>query len=172
MVVSPKVKKILVYGGIGILVILYAAFNVAVYYYSTGGYRKKEVSVLPTPTPSPTPTPYPIAQGRQVYNVNTNAKSGPKIGKVTIDPLDARMGETQAIDVTVKSASPVTGVMVALRTDKNVLTNHKLALSSGTATDGIWSASWRMEVIHDYLYQVTITATDTETSNSTTVTIR
>lgn len=174
MTISPKAKKILTYSGIGVLVILYAAFNVAVYYNSKGGYRKKEIAkiVAPTPTPSPTPTPYPIAQGKQIYNVNTSVKSGPRMSKVTIDPLDARKGQTQTIDVTVKSTSPITGVMVALRTDKNVLTNHKLALTTGTANDGVWSASWKMEVIHDYLYQVIVTATDTETSNSTTVTIR
>ena len=177
MVVNPQAKKVLTIVGIGVLVILYIAFNL--WFFSRVG---RICRITPTPpakqdlapqgTPSPTPTPYPIAQGKQIYNVNNNAKSGPRIGKVTIDPLDARMGQTQTIDVTVKSTGTVTGIMVALRTDKNVLTNHKLALASGTSIDGVWSGSWKMETIHDYLYQVIITATDTETSNSTTVTIR
>lgn len=191
---SPSARHKLLFGAIvSVGVIVYAGFNVLVYQYSKSGGSASPAtiwqaitksgagfqtlnptgssSVIPV-TPSPTPTPYPIAQGKQVYNVNTNAKSGPKIGKVTIDPLDAKIGETQMIAVVVKSTNVISGVLVALRTDKNVLTNHKLALSSGTAMDGIWSGSWKMEVIHDYLYQVIVTATDTETSNSTTITIR
>lgn len=186
VVLDPKVKKILVYAGIGALLILFLLLNIGIFVFSRNlsreklgsmlfdRLRKKEVAriVTPSPTPSPTPTPYPIAQGKQEYNVNSSVKGGPKMSKVIIDPLDVRMGESQMVSVVVKSTNTVTNVMVALRTDKNVITNHKLMLSSGTATDGAWSGTWKSEFIHDYLYQVIITATDTETSNSTTVTIR
>ncbi len=168
------------YAGVGSTILVFVLLNFLIYRFSRDRVnermtkalwdrlKKKEVSL----SPSPTPTPYPIAQGKQIYNVNTNNKSGPKIGKVTIDPLDTKIGETQTIDVTVKSTNIVSNVMVALRTDKNVLTNHNLALNSDTATDGVWSGAWKSEFIHDYLYQFIITATDMETSNSTTVTIR
>ena len=184
LVINPKIKKVLIYTGIGVLLLMYAAVNLTVYRYSQGGagkklfsaffdrFRNKKTTPIAVPTPTPTPTPYPIAQGKQEYIVNARTNDGPKLLKAIINPLDPKIGDAQSVSVTIKSTTPVGRVMVALRTDNDIFTNHQLVLDTGTNKDGSCTGSWKTENKHDYLYQITLTATNDKESSSATITVR
>ncbi len=107
---------------------------------------------IPSPSPTPKPSPKPLPTGKQVYYLShgKNVK-GPKIGQVTIDPLDPAVGETQVVTVKITHTSPVTSVKATLETD-NMNKTYTFKRIDGTETDGTWQASWKMEDSYDYTY--------------------
>ena len=153
-VLDPKVKKVLVYAGVGVFVILAALLVLKGFSLPKQGetFTKPAISLLSTPTP--TPTPLPLAPGKQVYAVTSDSKTpGPAISEASFDPLDVGQGGIMTVSVKAKDASSVTVAMI----DDSGKTDHALAQSSG-----VWSGSWTTACTHDRIYGATIVAKNTK----------
>ena len=113
----------------------------------------------PTNTPTPTPTPWPIAKGPQEYKVMT--KENPQIKGFKISEFDPKEGQNQTMTVSVADLKnvPITKVEVELKTDHKTKI-YSLSLSSGSNTDGEWSATWITDDTHNYIYTANFTVTN------------
>lgn len=160
---NAKPDKSKVYIPLAIFLLVYIGANVFVYFNRKlftqrvttfiQSLKKSPPSLASPPTPTPTPRPIKeIPGGKQVYEVSSGKKVvGPKIQEITIDPQTPTSKETQTVTITVKNDSPVTEAIVYIQTDNKEL-RHVLKLIGGTATDGTWSASWRMTDTYNYNY--------------------
>ena len=118
---------------------------------------KQEEKVLPENIWSPyLTTPPPIGHGTQVYNISGGVEGLPRITTVTLIPEDPEMNSSQTISVKANYTSPIQGVEVVLHTDDYKDTTYPLQLSSGTATDGEWKGTWKVENSYSYIYRVTV----------------
>jgi len=106
------------------------------------------------PTAAPTLPPRPLMTGERMYTF-THGKDvkGPKLGEVTLTPVDPKMGEVQHVKATVKHDSPVTSAAVNLQTD-NETVKYPLTLTAGTATDGTWEGEWTIKDTYSINYYV------------------
>jgi hypothetical protein len=106
----------------------------------------------PSPTPTPTPTPYPLPQGKKSFLFSyTSGAKGPQLEKVTIDPYDPKIGQSQTYTVVASDTSPVVSVELALHTD-NKVASYPLARISGTETKGTWQVKITTDDTHLYQY--------------------
>ncbi len=149
MVVSPRVKIVLIISAIGVLVIL-AAFLVV----KLKGFSPPRRGETLKKTVSPTPTPLPLAPGRQIYTIQSDSKSpGPAISEASFDPLDGERGGQITVEVKAKDATTMTVIMI----DDSGKNPHELSLSNN-----IWSGSWTVESTHNRIYGATIEATNSK----------
>lgn|SRR4030042_896128 len=103
-----------------------------------------------------TTTPPPIGHGTQLYRINGGVQGLPTISEVILDPEDPGMGSNQTIVVKANYATPIKGVEVVLHTDDYKDTTYPLQLSSGTATNGEWKGTWKVENSYNLIYRVTV----------------
>ena len=120
----------------------------------------------PTNTPTPTPTPWPIAKGPQEYKVMT--KKNPQIKGFKISEFDPKEGQNQTMSVSAVDLKnvPITKVEVQLKTDHKTKV-YSLSLSSGSKTDGEWSATWVTDDTHNYIYTANFMVTNQDGNSST-----
>lgn len=173
MTISPKFAKVLAVVAIGFLVAVLVAFNLW-FFRRVGTLRiglPKMSRIIPTPLPTPTPTPKPIPSGKQSFTVSSGKKTGPQFRSGEIDPYDPARGTHQLWTVTVKSAKPVTKASLTLTTDSMAKT-LPLELKEGSATDGVWTATWIAGDSYLYTYLARFTATDGTEENSVELTLR
>lgn len=192
MTIAPKLQKILLWAGIGLLVAALVAFNLWFFCrvgsigLPRGGSPKwgricriglpREVltkwgRIIPTPLPTPTPTPKPIPTGKQAFSVSSGKKTGPQFQTGTIDPYDPARGSHQLWTVNVKSEKPVTKASLTLTTDTQART-LPLELKEGSPTDGLWTATWIAGDTYLYTYLATFTASDGTEENTVELTLR
>lgn len=121
--------------------------------------------------PTPTPTPTKLFHGKDTYNLSGGAPDNPHFPDVSIDPLDPAVGARQIYTVKITSKYPVTKAFLSIRTDTKT-SQLPLSLTSGTADNGTWQASWTMPETYIYNYQITLTAQTAYTQGSATITVR
>jgi len=158
-----------------LLILLYLSLNAWIYFYGTRIFNfnlgiknaATNISVVKeqgfgqviSPAPKPTPPPrkiYPLPSGTQSWKFSHGPDvKGPKIQTATVDPLTPNTRDTQTVTVTIKNDTPVTAA-VTLYTD----TMHKtfpMKLTTGTLTDGTWTANWKMEDTYNNTYHIDFT---------------
>lgn len=145
-------KKALIIGAIAAVFLVFLSIRLM---------RPAVLKPAPTPTPVVRGAPVPFAvHGKQVYSVSRGSGSkGPDVAKVTVDPIDPKVGGTQMMSIKVTHTKPVKSVNVTLASDAKKKTTV-LTLTSGTNTDGIWEGSWTIDDSIDYIYNATIEAKD------------
>ena len=90
-------------------------------------------------------SPKPIGTGKQTGRFSHGNKvTGPKPGKVTIDPIDPKLKQIQTVTVTIKHDSPVTKALLHFHTDHKTVTK-KMKLIDGTPTDGTWQVKHKYD---------------------------
>lgn len=105
-----------------------------------------------SPIPTPTPTIIPLPTGPQSYRFSNGSEVvGPKISRLSINPLTPESGTNQTITIEAGHTSPITEVMVEIITDKETKT-QKLSQSSGTESQGSWTGTWNIPGSYDYQY--------------------
>ena len=147
-------------------------------------YKAQQLSTLPqeesqtqvTPSkppapPTPTPTPTALKHGKESYTVSGGGVDEPHPQDITIDPLDPAVGATQTFVLGIKTKYPVTTAYLSVRTDTKT-TKIPLSLSSGTTTDGTWTASWTVPETYTYNYLITPVVQTQYNQSSTQITIR
>jgi len=153
-----------------VFILLYLGLNAWIYFYGTNVFNfslnlknaTQTVSVVKeqgftkvleaTPPPPHRPPPSEIPSGTQVYAFSYgDAVTGPHIQEATIDPQTPPPGTKQTVTLTVKNASPVTGVSATLFTDTQQHT-YSFVLVKGTKTDGTWQGFWTVRDTYDYTY--------------------
>lgn len=126
----------------------------------------EEISTKVTPPQVDKP---PVLQGRQSYNVIS--EKNPKITKITIDPLDAKIGQIQNISALIQNSSPVTSVSLKIATD-NGEKELKMKLTEGSEFNGVWEASHTMNDVYEKVYHFKVTARDKNGESLVTITSR
>lgn len=105
-------------------------------------------------SPTPNPTIKPLPHGRQLYSYSHGPLTkGPKPSKATIDPIDPKMNQEQYLSIKIEHDKEVTSATGTLITD-NQEKNFKMELISGTKTNGVWGAKWRMTDTYLHRYQI------------------
>lgn len=103
-----------------------------------------------TRAPAPTPKPKNLPAGKQVYQFSHgDGVSGPKLGEVIIDPLDAAPNQMQTVTATIRNDTPVTAAVATVLTDHDQ-TEYPLTQTTGSLTDGTWEGSW--SITDSYLW--------------------
>ena len=147
---SSFIDELLSPKGIGIIVVILITLSVGAYWLST-----KKSTPFTNVYVKPTPTPYPLPQGPQTYPFSYgSAITGPKPDEVTINPYDPKKGEQQTFTVKIKYSKPITYGAIQLTTDTKKTKVYPMTLTSGTTTDGVWSATITTDDTHDYIYNV------------------
>lgn len=129
---------------------------------------------IDTPGPQASPVSQrPIPQGAQTYEIISNF-TGPVIAELTVDPLDAQVGQTQDLSVKVSDTAPVSSVEVTVTLDNASKANiAKLQLAEGTDINGVWKGS--IVFPNDTLkmnYTVTVIATSANGTSKIVTTVR
>lgn len=117
------------------------------------------------------PTPRPLPQGKIGFTVGQSDKSGPQFRRGFIDPYDPKVGERQAISITVKDEAPVRSVSVAIISD-NGSKKYQMDLVEGTELDGRWQVSWEVKDTHLYTYNVVLEAVGKRGAQKVEMTLR
>lgn len=143
---------------------------ILVKYFDNDSQSKLSYSAKVTPTPAKKIVP--IFQGKGTYNISQGKTNGPKISKAIIDPHDAQVGSTQTITIFAKHTSPVGSIKVTLKSDDNQEDVYDLSLTEGTALEGQWTGSWKVENTHLYNYVFVIIASDGTNNSRAGVAIR
>lgn len=100
------------------------------------------------------PTPYLLLpQGRQSYLIRSGSLNQPRGNRIVVDPLDARRGEQQVVDLEVEFTKAITSVNLTLITD-NIQKTYPMTLSAGDPTKGTWSATYQIEDDHEGIYSM------------------
>jgi len=117
--------------------------------------RISNVASLTTNVPEECPVP--LASGKQTYYVRT--QNQPQIMQIDIDPLDAKIGETQTVTAKIRdtNGNPITSVTGTAKTDNGSF-SFSLFLVEGTDLNGIWQGSWVLEDTNCLTFMLTITA--------------
>ena len=115
----------------------------------------------------------PIPRGIQTYEISGKF-TGPQTTKLTVDPLDAKAGQTQNVSVDVSDVNPVSSVSVIVTLDNVSKANTTdLSLSEGTDTNGVWIGSLTFpDDTLDKNYTVTVVAVSTTGTSKIVTTIR
>lgn len=175
---------------IALVVLLYIGLNVWIYFYGTKIFsfnlnlqnlftsisvvKKQGFGQLTSTTKPVTPARkiYPLPTGTQSWTFSHGpGVTGPKIQTATVDPLTPTKGGTQTVTITATHTVPVTGVTATEFTD-NQKTEHTLKLTTGTAADGTWSASWRMNDTYEHTYHIDFVLTSSKGNWSGALTFR
>jgi hypothetical protein len=143
---------------IAALVLLYIGLNIGVYLLATKtSFFKKYITKTPIETPAVAPTKKPVyvlPSGTQTYTFSHGKKVvGPKLGKVTLDPLTPENNTVQKLTVTITNDSPVTSAQVTLITDSDQKT-YPLQRTNGTNQDGTWTTEWNMIDTYEQNYRL------------------
>ena len=157
--------------GIAVIVVVIILLSLGAYFYA----RRSPVSQqerVPTVTPTPTPTPRPIPHGKKGFTVGQSDKTVPQFSRGFIDPYDPEKEASQTVTIAVKYSQPVTKVTAVLKTDHAISTPVLFTLTSGTNTNGEWSASWRIGDTYLYTYRLVLNATSGTKTGSVEVTLR
>jgi hypothetical protein len=117
---------------------------------------RRAASTEATPLPSPTRSPYPLIpdQGSAgTYKVSHVTPSGPKITNVTIDPLDAKVGDTTTVTLTLTHPSNIQKIAATVDTDTKPLT-LSFTQQSRTDTTEIWQTKFKLTnlILYTYIY--------------------
>jgi len=117
--------------------------------------RISNVASLTTNVPEECPVP--LASGKQTYYVRT--QNQPQIMQIDIDPLDAKIGETQTVTAKIRdtNGNPITSVTGTAKTDNGSF-SFFLSLVEGTDLNGTWQGSWVLEDTNCLTFMLTITA--------------
>lgn len=124
---------------------------------------------------SPTPTPTPIVlipdedvKGNYVVSQSKDAK-GPRIEKVTFDPLDVQVGQTLNITVHVFSKSPVSKLTGRLNSDNQA----SQLIFTNTTPEEPENTNWTTSLVIDdpVLFRYIVEIFGTDTNGTTTVTV-
>ncbi|TSC60175.1 MAG: hypothetical protein LiPW15_53 [Parcubacteria group bacterium LiPW_15] len=62
-----------------------------------------------------------LSQGRQVFQIASAAKTGPKIIQADINPLDVKVGDTQKLSLVIQSQIEIASVVARIETDKEII---------------------------------------------------
>ena len=150
---SPKLRQRLIQ--VGLIAVIIAAL-VAIYFLFPS-FRPGGGVAKPIPTPIPTPTPIPLPLGPQTYTISSQG-GGTKITEATFDPLDAFVGDNQIITVKANDTVGIASISATFMGDNGSKVAVPLKLTTGTAKDGTWMASWLVSLPHTRIYSAAITA--------------
>ena len=124
----------------------------------------------PTPTPTPTPIPFPLRE-KMNFTVSSGKKTGPRMTKCFIDPLDFTLASTQLFGLTVVSEKPVTSVKAVWVSDHREQ-DVRMSLATGSAINGRWEGKWTVDDTAWYRYLVKMEVSDGNEVSRATLTIR
>lgn len=155
---GPKRPPLIVW--ILIIVALIAAVLGGVYFYmlKTG----KLASLFPKPTPvqniwqPPRESSAPLPHGPQTYIVG-GSFAGPKITKITFEPLDPQIGENQTITVKANDTNSVSEIKITAAVDGKS-NSFILKLTGGNDKEGSWQGSWKIPGTYKNTYSFVIEA--------------
>lgn len=99
---------------------------------------------------APTPTLI-LPSGKQSFHVQGGANDYSKVTAIVVDPLDAKKGQIQTLDITLSSIEPVSSFTIDLNSD-NGTHSFTSTLQSGDATNGTWHASYTFPDSADKTY--------------------
>lgn len=129
-------------------------------------------SFTPTASPSATisPSPSPSEPLTTRYQGSLSAfissPSNPKMTTLLINPFDPLFGENQTLSVDAQdSSNPITKIVATVRTDKET-NSYSLSLSSGSPSQGTWTASWKANDSHEQVYNLSLVATNQNNQTS------
>jgi hypothetical protein len=155
VVKNPRIKLNIV-----LLVILFGLFGAFLYSKNNPQIFKATRQILVNPALlSPTPTiginDRPIvntaAEGKQTYTIMM-ASHSPVFYKAVIDPEKVSVGHTQTMTVWVKDdESEIVSVVAEIDSDTKTQ-KYDLIMIEGSAKDGVWSGSWRVNDTHETTY--------------------
>lgn len=147
---SPLVFVVLVLLGLGVIAYLLLKMNILSVKIDSPGSPKLDGQTAVQP--SPTPMPKPIGSGLiTVDNSFGKDVTGPKMHQTLFDPIDPARGSKQTVTAKVRHTSPVTSVAATITTDTK---NNELqfSLTTGTDTDGVWTATWTVDDTYEQQY--------------------
>lgn len=157
------------------IAVIIGASSFAWYWMQRQGALREESNVQQIGaelTAQPTPTPTKLFHGKDTYIVSRGSQAkGPNISEISLDPLDPAVGATQVVSVKVTYDSPITDVMVKLRTDTKT-TNLTLTRTEGSELGGTWTTTWTVPESYLYNYIATIIAKSAKDEASVPITIR
>ena len=108
---------------------------------------KKPVPIIVSPQALPT--------GVQSFGVSYGdvKDNKPRLSLITVDPMTPAKNAIQKIVFTAQSPLPIIQVASVIRTDHG---QHPLffTLTSGTPTNGTWTATWKMLDAYDKTYEI------------------
>lgn len=128
--------------------------------YTALGRKNPNILPLPTSTPIPTPTPSYLPAGKQTYSIS-GSSIGPKVSSLTLDPLDAHMGDKQSLSVIASSDKQFIGISITLFSDT------KKTILPLNFDGNAWKTTWTLNDSVNDRYIIRIEATDKATSSST-----
>ncbi len=183
---DSKHKRVIMWALFTLFALLYIGLNVGIYMYGikglTSGLTKLSVvkqqgvafrpTSTPTPRPTPTPTPIQLPPGKGTYNVSQSTPTGPKISKVSFDPLDVHKGETLTVTIAAQDTVPVQSIQAVLTTDNGGQKNLQFSRIDGTVLAGDWQTTVPMDDTVWYTYTLQITASSSSGLNSFAITPR
>lgn len=109
--------------------------------------------------PTPTPTPTELKSGSETYTISQSSNvTGPRISRLTLDPLDVKQGQTQVLTVRASSPQGISAVSIEFQSD-NKTESLVLSQTGGTTQDGDWQTTWTLDDTVLYKYILTISAT-------------
>lgn len=141
---------VLLVAGLGVVAFLLVKMNILSVKVDSPNTAKLDGTLQAKP--SPTPMPKPIGSGKVTVD-NSFGKDviGPKMYQTLFDPIDPALNSQQTITAKVRYTAPVTSVTATLTTDtKN--TEIPFKLTSGTDTDGVWTATWTVNDTYEQQY--------------------
>lgn len=111
---------------------------------------------IASPKPSPTHSPYPLIPdtGRTgTFKVSHGSGSGPTITNLSIDPLDAKVGDTVKVTLTLTHPTPVKSIKSKITTDKTPI-NTAFTLVSRIENTELWQAEFKLDqpFLYNYVY--------------------
>ncbi len=154
------------------LVLLYVGLNVWIFFYGTKIFNfnpnlKKAATTVSVvkeqggahfeiPTPTPTRVPRiitPLPTGIQTWTFS-GRKTGtrPAIQTATVDPLTPNTDATQTVSITMISDASMSATATVTTDTKKQTAPMKL--TSGSATNGTWSVSWKLGDTYFYTYKI------------------
>jgi hypothetical protein len=114
--------------------------------------KQAPLSYSKFPEGFPLPPVLPLPHGKQEWKFSHGDEvTGPKIQGAIVDPLDPSYGDKQTVTIMVNDNSPVLGAVATVYTDNKQI-SHPLKFVSGSATEGVWQASWEVNDSYDYVY--------------------
>lgn len=116
-----------------------------------------------TPTPIPTPTPVPLVQGNQTYSIGM--KGIPEMYEVWFNTIDPKK-DTQTVKLKVRDKiGKIISATATVKTDK-LSKAYNLSLAEGTASDGVWTGSWKLNDTFNKNFMITFSANDDKDNKS------
>lgn len=117
----------------------------------------------------PLTTVFPRDDNR--FSISSHTLTGPQLQEGYLIPFYPASGGTQTMSVKVSDNVPVTSVLVTMVMD-NGSTTYPLALTEGSATQGLWKGSWAASDTYKSVYDIIIYAADRADSSSVQITLK